>query len=127
MLCHLGIGEQVDREEVPHAFARAGFAVHYELHFVVLTLHASELVGRFHHRMPAMLRGDQVQAWLDGAALGGRDGLDEWFARSGPEDLEARPVSKRVNHSDNDDPSLLDEVEPPSPQAVQTSLFGDVD
>lgn len=98
-----------------------------ELHFVVVTLESDALVARYHHRMPAMLDLQAVGAWLEGAPVGGDiqagPGLDTWLRGIGPRDLTARTVSRRVNATGDDDAALLDEVEPPPPAPVQTSLF----
>lgn len=95
------------------------------LRFVVLTLDADPFVARVHHRMPAMLRLEAVQAWLEGAPLHLPAPLEHWLSDHRPKDLEAHPVSRRVNGSRDDDDALLDPVEPQPSAPVQTSLFGD--
>ena len=63
-----------------------------------------------HDRMPAALRADTWDAWLDPATSTGelRAILGE-----APPTLTFHPVSPRVNDHRNSDPSLLDPVQPP--------------
>lgn len=95
------------------------------LRFVVLTLDADPFVARVHHRMPAMLRLDAIEGWLTGAPLRLPAPLEHWLDDHRPDDLAVHPVSRRVNGSGDDDPALLEPVQPPPSAPVQTSLFGE--
>lgn len=78
--------------------------------FAILTTPANALVAGLHHRMPAILLPAAYAAWLDPDA--DRPDLEALLAPFPAEDMEAWPVSRRVNNPRNDDPSLLDKVEP---------------
>jgi putative SOS response-associated peptidase YedK len=75
-----------------------------------LTLPANRLLAEIHNtqqRMPAILRKEDRDAWLEGSA-------DEAWAVLKPypdEHMVAWPVSTRVNKPANDDPALIEPVD----------------
>jgi putative SOS response-associated peptidase YedK len=73
----------------------------------IITMPANELLTEIHntgHRMPAILREDQHEAWLSGSMSEARAALVPY-----PSDrMLAWPVNPRVNSAQNDDPALLD-------------------
>ena len=75
----------------------------------VLTTKANATVGEIHERMPVMLEPGEEQTWLAGAdADAWRSVFDPY-----PDDvLRAYPVSSRVNDPSNDDPSIVEEIDP---------------
>lgn len=77
--------------------------------FAILTCAANELTAQVHDRMPVILAPRDYAAWLDPAAS--RPDLEALLAPWPAADMEAWPVSPRVNNPKNDDPSLLDRVE----------------
>ncbi|EYF03607.1 SOS response-associated peptidase [Chondromyces apiculatus] len=77
--------------------------------FTVLTTAANDVVARLHDRMPVLLADEDVDAWLgldEGVSLDAVEAL----MRPAPNDLLlTRRVSRRVNGSFANDPTLLDE------------------
>jgi putative SOS response-associated peptidase YedK len=68
--------------------------------FVIVTVDANADVRALHDRMPAILADGALDAWLDGDA-------PPALAPEGT--LQARPVSRRVNSVQHDDPACLDD------------------
>lgn len=75
----------------------------------IITTTANEMMRRLHDRMPVVLDGDGVDAWLDSEAQ--PDGLQGLLAPAPDGVLEAVPVSRRVNSPANDGPELIRPVE----------------
>ncbi len=75
----------------------------------IITLPASPLMAEIHNakrRMPAMLAGNDREAWLEGSAEQARATLRQY-----PDDLlHAYPVSTRVNSSKYNDEQLLEPI-----------------
>jgi putative SOS response-associated peptidase YedK len=70
----------------------------------IVTTEANELAAQIHNRMPVILDPTDHGAWLDAQRPGG-----EALLRPCPADeLEAVPVSTRVNSPRNDDAALLE-------------------
>jgi putative SOS response-associated peptidase YedK len=87
--------------------------------FTILTTASSGLVAPVHDRMPVILDPAQVDAWLGRASP---DQAEALLRPAPPGLLAARPVSRRVNAVEADDPSLLRE------EAQGTlPLFADLD
>lgn len=84
---------------------------------VLLTVAANERVSTLHDRMPAILGERDLEAWLDPAIREPRR-LAPLLAPFAGE-LALRPVSLRVNRTENDDPAC---IAPPEAEA-QGSLF----
>lgn len=75
----------------------------------IITTEANDFMQTLHHRMPAMLQPGECGAWLDGKNVG----LAEAAALLRPlpeDDLQAWPVSTRVNNPRNEGAELLDPV-----------------
>jgi putative SOS response-associated peptidase YedK len=77
---------------------------------LVITCPSAGRLAQIHDRMPVILPPDAVARWLDPACRDPASLLvpcpDAW--------LEIHPVSSRVNSPRNDDPALLDPIDPPS-------------
>jgi putative SOS response-associated peptidase YedK len=80
----------------------------------VITRPASEELAHIHDRQPLMLRREAWAAWLDPAV--GADGAMQLLDTPAP-DIVATPVSTAVNAVANNDPTLVDEVAPPTDPA----------
>jgi putative SOS response-associated peptidase YedK len=81
---------------------------------VHITMPANELMADIHnagnnpHRMPAILRAEDREAWLNGTPEEARAALTQY-----PADLmDAYKVSTRVNSVQNNSPDLIEPVEP---------------
>ena len=72
-----------------------------------------------HNRMPVIVRPSDFGGWLGGEAP--PSGVFDPFPA---EEMEAFPVSTRVNSPRNDDTSLVEPVEPEDPDGGEPSLFG---
>lgn len=91
------------------SFTGEGKAIESVVH---ITMPANELMHDVHnagnnpHRMPAILRHEDHEAWLTGTADEARAALRQY-----PSELMlAYPVSPRVNTPKNDDPTLIEPV-----------------
>jgi putative SOS response-associated peptidase YedK len=73
-----------------------------EARFSILTTEANAFQSTYHHRMPVVLAPGEEQTWLAEA--------DESLLAPYDGDLEAYPVSERVNSPANDDPELVERV-----------------
>ena len=77
--------------------------------FTIITLPANEFMAGIHNvkqRMPAILRMEDVEAWLTGTPEQARAALIQFPG----EQLSAYKVSTRVNSPKNDDASLLEAI-----------------
>ena len=75
----------------------------------IMTTDANDLVGEVHHRMPVILPPETYDLWLDPAV---RE-AEQLLSVLGPyptEDMEAYPVSRRVNNPSNDEPGCVESV-----------------
>ena len=79
----------------------------------IITCPANELVAPVHDRMPVILAPDDYERWIDSGQDQGHELLKPYPAAQ----LEAFPVSPRVNSPNNDDPECI------APLAVQASLL----
>jgi putative SOS response-associated peptidase YedK len=70
----------------------------------IVTVKPNELMATIHNRMPAILRPEDEQRWLDGSA----DPAN--LEPIGSEVLEAYPVGPRVNSWENEGPELITPV-----------------
>jgi putative SOS response-associated peptidase YedK len=87
----------------------------------ILTTPANELVARLHDRMPLVLDPADYGLWLDPAMTDTARLLP--LLRPYPaEEMVAVPVSPRVNSPHNDDPSLIEPIDPVA-QPGQRTLF----
>lgn len=94
--------------------------------FTILTTAAGSNLESVHHRMPVILSGLDRDRWLDERpAESGGPSIEELRAmvgRASDRGLGIRSVSRRVNGSKHDDPSLLEPVEEPPDEPP--GLFG---
>ena len=74
----------------------------------IITTEANELVADIHHRMPVILAPEDYACWLD--ADSGEDELLSLLAPYPSEQMEAYPVSTRVNRPANDDSGCVEPV-----------------
>jgi len=77
----------------------------------IITTEPNEVAASVHHRMPAILTRDSAEIWLDRDSSD-LDALARVLRPYQLSDLVVHPVSDRVNNAANDDPSLIDPVEP---------------
>ena len=97
----------------------------------IVTTEAPADLAAIHHRVPVILEGAALQAWLDTPA-GETDGLLELLAPLAEGTLVADPVATTVNKVANDGPACLEPAaeeaaapEAPAPaKAPQDDLFG---
>jgi putative SOS response-associated peptidase YedK len=82
----------------------------------LLTTGPNELMRPLHNRMPVILRPGDYELWLD-PAVGQAELLQPLLVPYPAEEMEAYPVSRRVNSPDNDDPACVEPLAPaPLPQ-----------
>ena len=72
----------------------------------IITTAANAVIQPLHDRMPLILSPDNYAVWLTGNV----DGASEVLGLSSPVQLEAYPVSTRVNKPANDDPGCIERV-----------------
>ncbi len=80
----------------------------------IITVPANALVAPLHDRMPAILAPADHELWLDPREQDRRRLLSLLQPYPASE-MEAFPVSPRVNHPRNDDPDLVQPISPPDP------------
>lgn len=89
-----------------------------------ITVPANDQLGVIHDRMPAILRGDEIDRWLDVRDVRVADACQLILPLEDGA-LKFHPVSTRVNSARDDDPGLIEPVTvdaPPAP-AAQLDLF----
>ena len=74
--------------------------------FAVITTDANEVVAEIHDRMPVILPPSGYVRWL-----GEEEDPRELMRPFPSETMRMWPISTRVNKPENDDPSILDEIE----------------
>jgi putative SOS response-associated peptidase YedK len=79
----------------------------------IITCPANKLIAPLHDRMPVILASEDYERWLDPSRADGRELLEPYPAA----ELEAFPVSPRVNSPQYDDPECI------APLAIQGSLL----
>ncbi|MGH9125750.1 MAG: SOS response-associated peptidase [Acidimicrobiales bacterium] len=91
---------------------------------VIITTEANELVAPIHDRMPVVLPPSAWERWLDPA---NQDlaAIKAMLVPSPATDLEAYPVSNRVNDVANEGPELLEAL-PPPPEGSELQLAPEV-
>jgi putative SOS response-associated peptidase YedK len=72
---------------------------------VIITGEPNELVAQIHSRMPVILPPEIHKQWLSGES--GKEILRPFPAK----EMTARPISKRINKPENNDPGVLEECE----------------
>jgi putative SOS response-associated peptidase YedK len=75
----------------------------------ILTTNPNDLAREVHNRMPVILPPEVYEIWLD-PDLGETDQLLSLLAPYPPGDMEAYPVSRRVNSPSNNEPSCVESV-----------------
>jgi putative SOS response-associated peptidase YedK len=78
--------------------------------FTIITTEANDAVSGLHDRMPVILDDDDLEAWLD------RDLTEfaplEHLLRPAPDGaIDLHPVSRDVNNTRHNDPSLIEEID----------------
>lgn len=76
----------------------------------IVTTTPNELMARIHDRMPVILGPEHWETWLD-SALDDVGELRGLLVPSPAADLEAYPVSTRVNATRNEGPDLIERIE----------------
>ncbi|MCP4289321.1 MAG: SOS response-associated peptidase [Gammaproteobacteria bacterium] len=80
----------------------------WERTFAIITVPSNDLVGKIHHRMPAILEPDSYDRWL-GPEPDPRDLMISYPS----EPMLMWPISTRANKPENDDPAILDRTGEP--------------
>jgi len=75
--------------------------------FAIITTDSNELVTEIHDRMPVILAPSDYARWL-GEELDPRDLMRPFSTHL----MRMWPISTRVNKPDNDDPSIIEPIEP---------------
>lgn len=75
----------------------------------IITTDANELLKPIHDRMPVILLEEQFEDWLNAPNAQAAQSL---LRPCPPDELACHPISRMVNQPKNDDPRLLEEVEP---------------
>jgi putative SOS response-associated peptidase YedK len=78
----------------------------WERTFAIITVPSNSLVAQIHDRMPAILEPETYERWL-GRETNPYDLLITYPS----EPMTMWPISKRVNLPENDEPSVLEEIE----------------
>jgi putative SOS response-associated peptidase YedK len=109
-------GHDAGQDEVAEPFLVAGFAEEWttpdnvpELTFAILTTAPNELCAPIHDRMPAILDGEDAQAWLE-TPPDATELLLELLRPFPADRMEAWPVSRAVNDVRRDGPDLVEPV-----------------
>ena len=76
----------------------------------VITEPAAETIRHIHDRQPVLIHPDSLDYWLDPGKEG--QALKDRIKRTASQHLAWWPVSSRVNRPVEDDPSLIEPVEP---------------
>ena len=84
----------------------------------IITTRPNELMTDIHARMPVMLDAKAVKRWIEPGEKTPEE-LDAMLEPYPASEMEAFPVSRDVNTPKNDNPHLIEKVEPP-----KTTLFG---
>ena len=75
----------------------------------ILTTNPNDIAGEIHNRMPVILPPEGYEVWLD-PDVRETDQLLSLLAPYPPSDMEAYPVSRRVNSPSNNEPSCVESV-----------------
>jgi putative SOS response-associated peptidase YedK len=77
----------------------------------IITTEANELMKPIHERMPVIIPGEHQDEWLD-PAIENQDQLLDMLRPYRAEEMEAYPVSKRVNSPRNNSPECVKRLDP---------------
>jgi putative SOS response-associated peptidase YedK len=86
----------------------------------IITTDANSTLAPIHHRMPALIKPAEFDAWL--SADTDSDDLMRMLEPPADDTLEAVPVSTRVNSVRNDGPELIEPVEAALPDGAGDDL-----
>ena len=73
----------------------------------IITTGANDLMSEIHHRMPVILHPENYEVWLD-PDFDEKEALTSLLNPYPADDMEAYPVSRRVNKPFNNEPSVLE-------------------
>ena len=73
----------------------------------IVTTDANDLMREIHHSMPVILPPENYAAWLD-PGFDDREALKSLLKPSPSEEMEAYPVSRRVNRPTNNEPGVVE-------------------
>ncbi len=73
----------------------------------IITTDANDLMGEIHHRMPVILPPENYGVWLD-PGFEEKEALSDLLKPYRSEEMEAYPVSRRVNKPSNNEPSVIE-------------------
>lgn len=85
----------------------------------LLTTRANRDMHPIHHRMPVIISPKDFDRWLD-PSLQKPNSVGDLLQPPPNGTFHHHPISERINHPQNDDPTLLT---PTSPTPIQTELF----
>lgn len=93
-----------------------------------ITVPTNEQLSSIHHRMPAILRGDAIDAWLNVREVRAAEAAQLALPLEDGA-LKFHPVSTRVNSARDDDPGLIEpaEIEAPRPKLKKAAGGGQMD
>jgi putative SOS response-associated peptidase YedK len=74
--------------------------------YILMTTEPNELTAKVHDRMPVLLNARDVPRWLD-AALQEPQAVTDLLAAYPAQEMESRPVSRRVSNPDSEGPELI--------------------
>ena len=74
--------------------------------YILMTTEPNEVAAKVHDRMPVLLHARDVRRWLD-PALQDAEKVQDLLGPYPAEEMEARPVSRRVSSPDNEGPELI--------------------
>lgn len=80
----------------------------------IITTEPNDIAASVHHRMPAILTADGAEIWMD-RDLGDLDVLSHVLRPYPLGDLVVHPVSDKVNRAADDEPSMIEPVQPAGP------------
>jgi putative SOS response-associated peptidase YedK len=78
--------------------------------YTIITTSANELMSQLHERMPVILHRDDEEEWLDREVTDSAQ-VQRLLGPYPAAEMEAVPVSRKVNNVRNDGPELLEPVE----------------
>jgi putative SOS response-associated peptidase YedK len=77
----------------------------------IITTEANELMKPIHERMPVIIPAEHLDKWLD-PAIEGKEQLLDMLRPYPADEMEAYPVSKRVNSPRNNSPECIKKLGP---------------
>ncbi len=73
----------------------------------IVTTDANDLMNEIHHRMPVILHPENYGVWLD-QGFAEKEALTDLLRPYPSDEMEAYPVSRRVNKPANNEPSVIE-------------------